>query len=124
LRVYRHVWTEDKEGLEWYVKRGFGREEQVLAGHYLRLKSDSAFVLRRRIQPSNHSQTLSSQPTQTPVPATATSEDRISAITRRDKKPGNPTHARSFQDRGPEREWNDLPENVLGNRLLKPKIVI
>ena len=25
-------------------------------------------------------------------------------------------HARSFQDKGPEREWNDLPEDVL----LKP----
>ena len=29
-------------------------------------------------------------------------------------------HTASFQDRRPDREWNDLPEDVLGASLLKP----
>jgi N-alpha-acetyltransferase 50 len=100
--VYGHVWTQNEEGLEWYAKRGFGNEEQVLAGYYRKLKPDSAFVLRRKIQASDH---LNSVPTQTEAaPET--------------KRPANPTHARSFQDKGPEMEWNDLPEDVLGNGLL------
>jgi hypothetical protein len=110
--LYAHVWTENVEALEWYSKRGFSQDSNPIAGYYRRLKPDSAFVLRRRINTGDHLKTLPAQSTQTPV-VNKTEE------VEKEKRPSVGT-ARSFQDKGPEREWNDLPEDVLGNGLLRP----
>jgi len=115
--VYAHVWTENEEALEWYSKRGFTREENVLKGYYRKLKPDSAFVLRRRIGASDHLKTL---PTQTQAPPPPQLSKLESEPTPGENKRPNVTQTRSFQDKGPEREWNDLPEDVLGNGLLRP----
>ncbi|KAK0109852.1 hypothetical protein ONS95_002522 [Cadophora gregata] len=120
--LYAHVWTQNEEALDWYAARGFRREEPVLHGYYRRLNPDTAYIFRRRLVPSDHlngqvqiqSQAQSQfhkenvRPSSTPAslqPTPATSG-----------RPPIPGHARSFQDKGPEREWNDLPEDVL----LKP----
>ncbi|KAG4442064.1 hypothetical protein IFR05_002458 [Cadophora sp. M221] len=116
--LYAHVWTQNEEALEWYAARGFKREEPVLRGYYRRLNPDTAYIFRRRLVPSDHlngSSQTQPQPTRqniAPVsqPPTPTTGGR----------PLIQGHARSFQDRGPEREWNDLPEDVLGGTLLKP----
>ncbi len=56
--------------------------------------------------PTDHLVNLASQiPQSTLVPA---------------KRPEIQSSARSFQERGPDREWNDLPEDVLGNTMLRP----
>ncbi|KAK0931001.1 hypothetical protein LTR29_016508 [Friedmanniomyces endolithicus] len=46
--VGAHVWEANREGLEWYAKRGFrvvGREE----GYYRRLKPSGVVVVRREV---------------------------------------------------------------------------
>ncbi|TVY15585.1 putative N-acetyltransferase san [Lachnellula arida] len=134
--VYAHVWTQNQEGLEWYAKRGFHREENVLVGYYRKLKPDTAFVLRRRISASDYLNSL--PPVLLPSPlaprlANANAEVETEAKVEiemngnaKAKRPDGLVHARSFQDRGPEREWNDLPEDVLGSAngsgFLKPKV--
>ncbi|CAL3969486.1 unnamed protein product [Diplocarpon coronariae] len=114
--IYAHVWTRNEEALDWYAARGFKREEPVINGYYRRLDPDTAFLYRRRLGPSDH---LVSPPelrgcNSLPVSMVSTP----TTVTR----PPIPTHARSFQDKGPESEWNDLPEDILGGGLLKAPI--
>ncbi|TAQ85549.1 hypothetical protein B7494_g6126 [Chlorociboria aeruginascens] len=115
--IYAHVWTENTEALKWYLARGFKREEPLVQGYYRRLKPDTAWIFRRRINPSDHLQNIISQ-----IPSPAVT----SSIQPTTSKPSPvPTarpsvvHTASFQDRRPDREWNDLPEDVLGSSLLK-----
>jgi GNAT superfamily N-acetyltransferase len=114
--LYAHVWTESEDALTWYAARAFKREEPVLHGYYRRLKPDTAWILRRRLMPTDHLLNLASQvPQASPTPQQASSASPSPAI-----RPGNSPSARSFQERGPDREWNDLPEDVFGSALLKP----
>ncbi|KAL3426568.1 N-acetyltransferase san [Phlyctema vagabunda] len=99
--LYAHVWTENSEGLEWYTARGFQRDEGVIPAYYRRLKPDTALLLRRRLSPSDH---LSYSP-----PASTTSAP---PKPKGPARPMMPKHAASFQDRRPEREWNDLPTDL------------
>ncbi|CAJ2503770.1 Uu.00g111640.m01.CDS01 [Anthostomella pinea] len=46
--VYAHVWTENAEGLRWYLARGFVCTEEV-KGYYYKLRPDSAWIVRREI---------------------------------------------------------------------------
>lgn len=48
VEVYAHVWEANEEALEWYVKRGFIVEEQVLQGYYRKLRPNGAKVVRWR----------------------------------------------------------------------------
>ncbi|KAE9380061.1 hypothetical protein N431DRAFT_432372 [Stipitochalara longipes BDJ] len=113
--LYAHVWTENEDGLKWYAARGFKKEEPILHGYYRKLKPDTAWILRRRLMPTDHLNILPSQvsqasPTLPPAPAPTPVAAR----------PIAQSSARSFQERGPDREWNDLPEDVLANVMLKP----
>ena len=122
--LYAHVWTENKEALEWYAARGFKKEEPVISGYYRRLNPDSAWILRRRLGVSDHlaqTPSTSQQSLPTPlkenIPPSATAPPK--ALPAQTRPSGSP-HTASFQDRRPDREWNDLPEDVLGASLLKP----
>lgn len=110
--LYAHVWTENSEGLKWYVARGFKREENVVQGYYRQLKPDTAWILRRRIGPSDYLAHTSK--------AQGVLEEREEEIKGVQERPGNIVHTKSFQDRRPDMEWNDLPEDVLTGGLLKP----
>ncbi|KAH8779580.1 hypothetical protein BGZ57DRAFT_889215 [Hyaloscypha finlandica] len=117
--LYAHVWTENEDALKWYAARGFKREEPILHGYYRRLKPDTAWILRRRLMPTDHLVNLPlqmPQPSPTPPPAPISTPVAAPVATR----PGAQHSARSFQERGPDREWNDIPEDVLGNVMLKP----
>lgn len=46
VEVYAHVWEANVEALEWYVKRGFVVEEEVLQGYYRKLRPNGAKVVR------------------------------------------------------------------------------
>ena len=122
--LYAHVWTENAEALEWYAARGFKKEEPVINGYYKRLKPDSAWILRRRLGVGDHLFQLPSSPQRS---APAPLKENVSPATTAPPKalptqtrPPAMTHAASFQDRRPDREWNDLPEDVLDASLLKP----
>jgi len=120
--LYAHVWTENEEALEWYSARGFKPEGPVINGYYRRLKPDTAYIFRRRLTPTDHLQ-ASTLPTlhhnQTALTPLISSPNSP-APQNVDPRPRLEPSARSFQEQGPEREWNDLPEDVLSNALLKP----
>ena len=46
--VYAHVWEANEEALEWYARRGFVVEGEIVQGYYRRLKPSGAWVVRRR----------------------------------------------------------------------------
>jgi hypothetical protein len=125
--LYAHVWTENKEAFEWYSKNGFKKDAALISGYYRKLKPDSAWIFRRKILPSDHLQfhnplqQSTNVSTAAPItpgpPAPSTSEGGKENAPSR---PTIPNTVRSFQDKGPDREWNDLPEDVIGISLLKP----
>ena len=47
--VYAHVWVENHAALEWYEKRGFTIDEEVVERYYRRLQPNGARVVRLRI---------------------------------------------------------------------------
>ncbi|CCU75256.1 Acyltransferase domain-containing protein [Blumeria hordei DH14] len=102
--IFAHVWTDNTEALNWYSSRGFHREEQALHGYYRHLKPDTAWIVRRRLTPTDY---LGA--------STLPHESAFAAP--HPKMNGKILHpsisAHSFQDKGPEREWNDLPDDVL-----------
>ena len=107
--LYAHVWTSNEEGLKWYSARGFKRDENMIPGYYRRLKPDTAWVFRRKLNPSDHIRSLEAAPIPTKIDSAP--EGSISRA--------GMVHTKSFQDRRPDMEWNDLPEDVLRNTLLK-----
>ncbi|KAI1456762.1 acyl-CoA N-acyltransferase [Annulohypoxylon moriforme] len=46
--VYAHVWTDNEDGLRWYLARGFTKHGEV-QGYYYKLRPDSAWIVRRPI---------------------------------------------------------------------------
>lgn len=117
--LYAHVWTENEEALEWYSARGFKPEGAVINGYYRRLKPDTAYIFRRRLTPTDHLQAATLPVLQHSQSAPAPPIPKSPALPNDVPRPP-PSSARSFQEQGPEREWNDLPEDVLSNALLKP----
>ncbi|KAM3078676.1 hypothetical protein ACMFMG_006543 [Clarireedia jacksonii] len=110
--LYAHVWIENTDALEWYLKRGFEKGELV-EGYYRRLRPQEAWLLRRRITVKDHmsspqTQLPATDPQSQPVPSPATMDTKPNPA-----RPPPVKHTASFQDRRPEREWNDLPEDVL-----------
>lgn len=131
--LYAHVWTHNEEALQWYAARQFKRDEPVIHGYYRRLKPDTAWIFRRRLSPTDHLQHATQGPqlrqiqpappqgTQllitppiskpsTPLPPPPPAPTPTAGVASR--PPPSPS-ARSFQERGPDREWNDLPDDVL-----------
>ncbi|KAF7853245.1 hypothetical protein EAF04_010747 [Stromatinia cepivora] len=116
--LYAHVWVENKEASEWYTKRGFEKGELV-EGYYRRLRPQEAWVFRRRFSVQDH---ISRQPQPQPqanLSPTTNSIESASAkstppppIATGSTRPPPSKHTTSFQDRRPDREWNDLPEEV------------
>lgn len=47
--VCAHVWTPNREGLDWYLARGFARVEPVVAAYYRMLNPSDAWIVRRDI---------------------------------------------------------------------------
>ncbi|KAI9644390.1 hypothetical protein NHQ30_007747 [Ciborinia camelliae] len=111
--LYAHVWVENQEALEWYRKRGFENGELV-EGYYRRLRPQGAWVLRRRFSVHDH---ISRQPQPQANPnanptSTPNSLGSAKSPPAGTTRPPPSHHPASFQDRRPDREWNDLPEEV------------
>lgn len=129
--VYAHVWTENEEGLAWYGRRGFERDG-VLEKYYVRLQPNSAWVLKRRVElaeidgSSERVGATQKGPAEVPAsvtaaavnlpgfaaatapPPTATSPPQPAAS----RPPAQPSGL-SFQNKRPDMEWNDLPEDMV-----------
>lgn len=118
--LYAHVWTQNLEALEWYSARGFQKDEAVVNGYYKRLMPDTAWILRRNLAPSDHLARQSNcRQTSIPTPPASKTSGSTSPPQVTETRPDNLPHTKSFQDRRPDMEWNDLPEDVLAGSLLK-----
>ena len=47
--IYAHVWEANDEALEWYLRRGFLIEKEVVEGYYRRLRPGGARIVRRKV---------------------------------------------------------------------------
>lgn len=52
--IYAHVWEANTDALEWYTRRGFSIEKEILEGYYRRLKPSGARIVRRGITIEDH----------------------------------------------------------------------
>lgn len=128
--VYAHVWTENKEGLAWYERRGFERDG-VLDKYYWKLQPDSAWVIKKRVDldgKNGSSQRIQEGATEVPAsvtaaavnlpgfgpnntpPPTTTGPPKATAS----RPPAQPSGL-SFQNKRPDMEWNDLPEDMVSS---------
>ncbi|KAF7547753.1 hypothetical protein G7Z17_g7507 [Cylindrodendrum hubeiense] len=121
-----HVWTENEEGLKWYEGRGFKREEQPIRGYYMKLRPDSAWLVRRPVAASVRNSLPS---TATPQPSTAAITSTTAAVLNLPPMSGPPRsgapplpRGQSFQNQRANTEWNDLPEDMATGRLTGGKL--
>ena len=52
--ICAHVWEANTEALEWYKRRGFVLEGEIVQDYYRRLKPSGARMVRRRIGVEEH----------------------------------------------------------------------
>ncbi|KUI56072.1 hypothetical protein VP1G_03347 [Cytospora mali] len=139
--VYAHVWTENEEGLAWYGRRGFERDVR-LEGYYFKLRPGSAWVVKRKVVVDGEDQhtgnpvprqgTLpvngqAAQPGAVPSSVTAAAVNLPGFASTTNAPPSSgpppppassarpppPQNSLSFQNKRPDMEWNDLPEDMV-----------
>ncbi|KAI0886249.1 uncharacterized protein GGS22DRAFT_160371 [Annulohypoxylon maeteangense] len=130
--VYAHVWTDNDDGLRWYLARGFNKHGEV-RGYYFKLKPDSAWIVRRPITLSSPHSTPSSTTHSLnsilpPIPPSTTTAaanlpllaPKPSVLSPPPPRSSGPSPNRtpastpgiSFQNARPQTEWNDLPADM------------
>lgn len=140
--VYAHVWTENHDALEWYARRGFERDVR-LENYYFKLQPGSAWVMKRRVLPLGVGEEVlgegarswaatnghaAHQPSTVPASVTAAAVNlpgfsSASGVPTpppsaangppTGARPGPPGSSLSFQNKRPDMEWNDLPEDMV-----------
>lgn len=129
--VYAHVWTRNEEGLAWYGRRGFERDG-VLDKYYWKLQPDSAWVIKKRVvldgkvgrtgREVNGREAGADVPESVTAAAvnlpgfTASTAPPLAATgppqATTSRPPAQPSGL-SFQNKRPDMEWNDLPEDMV-----------
>lgn len=131
--VYAHVWTENEDGLAWYGRRGFERDA-LLDKYYWKLKPDSAWVVKRRVAAAPRVENgagahggegaVHELPAAVPpsVTAAAVNLPGFAAAAASGppqdgppSRPPPPASSLSFQNKRPDMEWNDLPEEMVSS---------
>ncbi|KPM39677.1 hypothetical protein AK830_g6864 [Neonectria ditissima] len=124
--VTAHVWTENEEGLKWYEGRGFQRDESPIHGYYMKLRPNSAWLVRRPVRANvrNSLPSTSSAPNRSTVSLSATAA--VANLLPMVGPPKGPTRpqlspsGQSYQNQRADTEWNDLPEDMATGRLVVP----
>ncbi|KAI8197826.1 putative N-acetyltransferase san [Colletotrichum sp. SAR 10_86] len=132
--VYAHVWTDNDEGIKWYTSRGFEQFGDELRGYYIKLRPDSAYIVRRSIGPLSlsssshrHNQTSAMAASISAGPTAAVANlppmnTRVAAGANGDTdRPLMTPSGQSFQNRRAETEWNDLPADMAPPMLAPPR---
>ncbi|KAH7316475.1 hypothetical protein B0I35DRAFT_479316 [Stachybotrys elegans] len=116
--ISAHVWTENEEGLKWYEGRGFQRQEPPIKGYYIKLRPDSAWLVRRTVSPMSLKT----------MPARTVASTGLLSPSSQPPPMASPTNApprtpsgQSFQNQRPETEWNDLPADMAPTLLTLPR---
>ncbi|RKF61942.1 putative N-acetyltransferase san [Erysiphe neolycopersici] len=110
ISLYAHVWTENKDALKWYSAQGFQKEDSIVHGYYRTLKPNTAWIFRRRLTPTDYL-TITSSPFEGVFTKVNVTPAEISKKSSQLELKAY-TQSRSFQEKGPDQEWNDLPEDV------------
>ncbi|GAB0133516.1 hypothetical protein EsDP_00001923 [Epichloe bromicola] len=131
--VTAHVWTENEDGLRWYEGRGFARAGQPLRGYYLKLRPDTAWLVRRDVsQSGNASSERAAGAVDKPSVSTSVTAAVVNlpplaapllggpASTKSTPPPPpssetsrpKPALGQSYQNQRPDMEWNDLPSDM------------
>ncbi|KAI0195754.1 acyl-CoA N-acyltransferase [Xylaria flabelliformis] len=117
--VWAHVWTQNDEGLKWYMARGFARVDEVKK-YYHKLHPDSAWIVRREIGPGAVLGLDSSSKYGAGAGTGTDKEAKTAGASRPPLSPlpqsGRSTPGQSFQNSRPETEWNDLPLDMQSSR--------
>lgn len=143
--VYAHVWTDNEDGLAWYGRRGFERDG-LLEGYYRKLRPDSAWVVKRKVVAAavengagaHGGEGVVHELPAAPVPASITAAavnlPGFASVVAAAAAPPPPTAAGgppqngtasrppppasslSFQNKRPDMEWNDLPEEMVSSK--------
>ncbi|TWU75210.1 hypothetical protein ED733_005145 [Metarhizium rileyi] len=120
--VTAHVWTENEEGLHWYDSRGFTRLDPPVKGYYLKLRPDSAWLMKRAVGasvrsclPKSNGAKGSSPLVEKSAIAATVNLPPSSKSTPPPPPPGpRPVvvSGQSYQNQRPGMEWNDLPAEM------------
>ncbi|KAK8104116.1 uncharacterized protein PG998_011149 [Apiospora kogelbergensis] len=102
--VCAHVWTQNTEGMAWYMARGFTRIDPPVDAYYRMLTPNDAWIVRREIGGGGDG-----------YGEWERDSFKGNAGCGELHEPGpNPNSAsgQSFQNARPETEWNDLPAEM------------
>ncbi|KAK8072176.1 hypothetical protein PG996_005524 [Apiospora saccharicola] len=134
--VCAHVWTQNNEGMAWYVARGFTRIEPPVDAYYRMLTPNDAWIVRREIgggsggngQPAatttmkNGSEaesratpavvSFTNPSSPLPSPSGPPPPPMGNGPPRPGPSPSSASSGQSFQNARPETEWNDLPAEM------------
>jgi N-alpha-acetyltransferase 50 len=117
--AYAHVWTENEDGLRWYDRRGFVNDgSEPVSGYYFKLRPDSAWLVRRKLG-GGVAQAV--RATGAGILQAAPPEATASLTLPPPTRP-TPASSLSFQKKGPEMEWNDLPAEMVNRSLQVPGV--
>ncbi|GKT42693.1 N-alpha-acetyltransferase 50 [Colletotrichum spaethianum] len=125
--IYAHVWTDNEEGMHWYAARGFERYGEPLQGYYIKLRPDSAWIVRRAVGPlSIGSGGQHSEKPSAPVPGPTAAIANLPPMSSGPplapgESPARTPSGQSFQNRRAATEWNDLPEDMASGLLAPPR---
>ncbi|OHE99399.1 acetyltransferase [Colletotrichum orchidophilum] len=123
--IYAHVWTDNEEGMRWYAARGFERYGEPLQGYYIKLRPDSAWIVRRSVGPlSIGSGSSSERATAPPMPGPTAAVANLPPMNGGSSGPppslSRTISGQSFQNRRAATEWNDLPDEMASAKLAPP----
>jgi len=127
--VFAHVWTENADGLAWYAARGFARHGAApVAGYYFKLRPDTAWVVRREVGPGRGGgipapvyaavvpappASVTAEAANLPPLSQAAPAAQAASSASPSPAPSASSASLSFQNARPEREWNDLPAEMM-----------
>lgn len=141
--VYAHVWTENHDALEWYARRGFERDIRLENYYFKLQPGSAWVMKRRVLPLGVGEQAAGAgvvldwtatngqaahQPSAVPASVTAaavnlpgfspagsmpTPPPSASNGPPPAARPGPPGSSLSFQNKRPDMEWNDLPEDMV-----------
>ena len=135
VSLFAHVWTEHDDALQWYAARNFVREgDGPVQDYYFSLRPATAWIVRRDVADvpaaaaaagndkgivaqlaalQTSQKTQQQTPPPPPPPVSSSSASTSAATSAPPPSLSRTTTAQSFQNKGPETEWNDMPADML-----------
>ncbi|KAK8122119.1 GCN5-related N acetyltransferase [Apiospora sp. TS-2023a] len=108
--VCAHVWTQNNEGMAWYVARGFTRIDPPVDAYYRMLTPNDAWIVRREIGGGSGGVLDTLQQRQQSYNSSTNGQSAATTT----MKNGSEAESRATPavNARPETEWNDLPAEM------------